>query len=361
MLTAIVGILLGNFLIGILFAPAVARARSVLDRFSEIHLPFKSIWADLADAQDRSRQLEEYTLDRLKAVEDFNLCFRQYCIAFKSFQRVGTIFLVAVTVLVGMAVLQIPMGGWARATASLASIALVLFVALFLQRIIAPSPSRLTSIDFIANNFPNLHLNNLFEIADIRVDFGRELASRDDQLHFKLATKVSFTGYKLLLAVTDAQCSRLYYAAYGTVDTHSHFIHNWRPEFPRFVLPLGDFSYIEPMRQAGELNLHLWLFIPTPHGWITETPDCPHYNVTGMNIPHTVGVRLESDICHWNSLDEGVTFKRSVSFGVARWKILEVDRSDRLSPRNVVEKYASKVLRTRKLDTELFPGGRSLS
>ncbi len=103
MLTAIVGILLGNFLIATLFAPSLKRLRDVLDKFAQIQLPFESIWPLLeeqpGDDATRRRAAE-------KATSEFNLYFREYCIAFDPFKRLGYVFVGAILVLVCAVVWQ---------------------------------------------------------------------------------------------------------------------------------------------------------------------------------------------------------------------------------------------------------------
>src|SRR5713226_7947960 len=95
MFTAIIGILLGNFLIATLFAPSLKRLRDVLDKLTQIRLPFESVWALLGDQPDEAALLRA----RNAATSAFNLYFREYSMAFSAFKRLGYVFLSAVVVL----------------------------------------------------------------------------------------------------------------------------------------------------------------------------------------------------------------------------------------------------------------------
>ena len=92
MLTAIVGILLGNLLVATLFAPALKELREILVKFDGISLPFRPLFALQQIPQaDRQKAQDKATLE-------FNRLFRQYAMSFNAFRKVGLIFLGSIVV-----------------------------------------------------------------------------------------------------------------------------------------------------------------------------------------------------------------------------------------------------------------------
>lgn len=108
---------------------------------------------------------------------------------------------------------------------------MALFVgAIFLQRASAPTPGQLVSIDFLQNNFANLHLSPLFDCSRLHINFGRMLGSDDPLAHFSIYQRFMFLRYKFVMAISDQECSRVYFVAYGQMDTTVNFQQEWTPE-----------------------------------------------------------------------------------------------------------------------------------
>lgn len=357
MLTAIVGILLGNLLIANLFAPALQRLREILGRFASIELPYESYWPeeDISTLEQR-RRMEE------TAVNEFNKLFREYEISFKAFKKIGFVFVFAIVLLACAVVWQTPLGRGARVLIMPVSVAVILVVGWFLQRAIAPTAAQLVSIDFLENNFANLHLESFFNCARLHVSFGRGLASRDPVMHFSISQKLMFLGYKFLLLVTDDQCSRIYFVSYGHLGSSSSFRQYWTPEIKAFEVPLGDFSFTDAMRSSNLLHLHLWLFVPTPRGWVKPRADRPRF----LSEPITeefgkdVGVRLASGNCSWGSVDERVTFDRKFILGLPFWKLGLLDDSHLEPPQTALKLFKGNMERCRGLVSEDLPSGRTI-
>lgn len=354
MLTAIVGILLGNLLIANLFAPALQRLRDILSKFSSIELPHKTSWADEERlTAEQRRRLEE------KAVDEFNLLFREYEMSFKAFQRIGAVFIASIVVLASAVVWQLPLMMKTRLVIGVSSILGILLVGRFLQEAIAPRSSQLVSIDFMQNNFANLHLESFFNCARLHINFGRGLASHDPVMHFSIFQKLMFLGYKVLLAVTDDTVTNLYFWSYGYLDSSADFHQYWTPEIKAFEVPLGDFSLADALLNTDTLRVHLWLFIPTPRGWIKPKADHPRFISEDMTtmLGNQVGVRLSSGDGTWGLLDERVDFDRKVRFGRSTWSITRIDTSEANSPQKVLQRFRRDIERCRRVAGTDVPSG----
>lgn len=314
-LTAVVGVLLGNFLIGTLFAPALSRLRGILDKFARIELPFRDVWdpdaignQDLVDRRDR-------------AASSFNLYFREYLVSFQAFKRLGNIFLALIVLLFVVVAWQLPVFWAWRVVLMVVSVGVVPSVGLYAQSVVAPTPTQLISVNHLANSFPNLHLGPLFDAGETTVDFGYPLLGRDNDMHFALLGKTLVLGYAVLCAITDAQCTTLYFVAYGPVDDRTGFRHLWNPSHPGFRVRLGDLPGAVELAASNHLYLHLWMFVPTPTGWLPNGSDHPRYLSSEVSTPisgQRLGVRRRSDLCSWERVDEAVSFEHKPAWGDIR-------------------------------------------
>jgi hypothetical protein len=354
MLTAIVGILLGNLLIAILFAPALQRLRDILSKFASIELPHDSSWPDERTLNaDQRHRLEE------KAVDEFNRLFREYEISFKAFQKIGAVFVASIVILACAVVWQLSLTVIARLIVGVTSIAAIVLVGRFLQQAIAPRSSQLVSIDFMQNNFANLHLESFFNCAGLHVNFGRGLASHDPVMHFSIFQKLMFLGYKFFLAVTDDTSKKVYFYSYGSLDSSADFRQYWTPEIKAFEVPLGDFSLADALMNTSALRLHLWLFIPTPRGWVKPKVDHPRFiseEVTSA-LGGQVGVRLASGNSSWACVDECVDFDRTVRLGRSSWSIAKIDISQVDRPQAVLQHFKREIERCRDVVSRDMPSG----
>lgn len=354
MLTAIVGILLGNLLIATLFAPAIQNLREILNRFANIQLPARNTLPGAKQMTSEERNNAEET-----ATREFNHLFREYVISFNAFKKVGSIFVSAITVLACVVAWQLSPSIGTRLLWITLFAGAVFGAGLFLQRAIAPSPSQLISIDFLQNNFANLHLSSLFDCSDLHINFGRMLGSRDPLAHFSIFQNLMFLGYKFLMTVSDQACSRLYFVAYGQMGGSVNFQQVWTPEVQTFSIPIGDFSLAEAIRHSESLHLNMWLFIPTPKSWVADKSLHPRIlrDEVTERLGNQTGIRLYSNNCGWNSLDDNVDFERRSLLGFSFWKIsrLIVPAAD--SPQAILRMFKSKVERCRSIQSQDYPSG----
>lgn len=359
MLTAIVGILIGNLLIGVLFAPALQELRKILQQFSTIELPFEYIWPGAAEMTAQQRHEAEEL-----AARKFGRLFREYTISFSAFRKIGFLFVGAIIVLAGAVVWQTALGIALRIFLSVPSVGLIVAVGFYLQRAIAPTPSQLVSIDFLQNSFANLHLSSMFDSAKVRVNLGREID--DPVAHIKISQDLLFFGYRFLIAVADNGCSRVYFVAYGQLDGKTKYHQIWDPQIQTFSIPLGDFSLsdaIRAMQPGKELHLFWWLFVPTPKGWVPEAKLYPR--LLRDNITSNLGGRPAITVsllssCTWNSVDRNVEFAQKAALGFKSWKITRLDVPSANSPQAILRTYKDKIENVRGIKIADYPDGMTI-
>ena len=352
MLTAIVGILLGNLLIATLFAPALRRLRDILDKFASIELPYHNLLGEGLTG-------EQFRQAEAAAGEKFSTLFREYNMSYQAFRKIAAVFVIAIIVLACAVAWQTPLHLAMRFLIMLLSTGTILIVGLFLKTTVAPSPGQLVSIDFLQNNFANLHLESFFNSSRLHVVFGRSLIASDPVMHFALFQKMVFLGYRFLFAVTNRECSRLYFVSYGQLDSSTDFRHYWTPTTKAFEIPLGDFSFSDALRDCNSLCFHLWLFIPTPKGWQKPGHDHPRFlseEITTI-LGDQVGVRLSSGDCKWDSIDAKVDFDRKSFFGCSSYVISRIDVPRPESADVILRRYKEKVEHCKDTQSEDLPSG----
>lgn len=353
MLTAIVGILLGNLLIATFFAPALARLRDILDKFASIELPHNNPFEEELTAEQRHRA------EKIAQAE-FNKLFREYVISYQVFRKIAIVFVIAIILLACAVVWQTPLDLTLRLLVMGVSVATIVVVGLLLKRAVAPTPGQLVSIDFLQNNFANLHLESLVDCSHFHVNFGQGLMTVDPMMHFGFFQKLLFLGYRFFLAITNDDCSRVYFASYGQLDSSSNFRHCWTPAIRAFEIPLGDFSYSDALKETNVLNLHLWLFIPTAEGWLKPKANNPYFlseEITSM-MGNRVGIKLCSSDCHSSSLDTAVNFDRKSFFGFHSWSISRIDVAQKESPQAVLQTYKKQIEQAKNIISMDLPSGR---
>jgi hypothetical protein len=357
MLAVIVGILLGNVLIVTVLGPALQKLRELLLGFSRITLPFKPLWVAGKVMSDHERR-EAAEIAR----RDFNRLFRDYVIAFGAFKKVGTVFVGSIAVLVCAIAWNMPWAMRARLLTMTLAVALIVTILGFLQKAFAPTPTELVSIDFLQNNFSNLHLEALFNCSRLHINYGRAIGANDPVMHFSLFQELLFLDYKLLLAVSDARCSRIHFVSYGPINSRSKFTQYWTPQLANFSIKLGDFSYSDALLTNKLLSIHLWLFIPTPSGWVKETSDSPRFISEELTVQMggQVGSPIVGSSCSWNSVDREVEFDRQSVWGFKTWKILYAKLRQENSPQAIVRMYGEKVVKCKSIQIEDYPDGISI-
>jgi hypothetical protein len=354
MLVVIVTILLGNVVIGILLKPAFQKLRDLITRFSAIELPYRPL-LQVGKQMTAEQRREAAELAR----REFSRLFREYVISFNAFKKVGGVFVGSVIILACAVAWNLPWGTRARILAMSVCVVAIALALAYLQRIFAPTPGQLISIDFLQNNFSNLHLDALFDCSRSRIDYGRPLGSGDPVMHFSLFQEMMFLDYKLLIAVTNAECSRIHFVAYGPIDSDTDFNQYWTPQLAHFSAKLGDFSYSDALLSSKLLHLHLWLFIPTPKGWVKKQADSPRSldDALTVQMGGNIGSPLISDSCSWNSIDLRVEFEKKSYCGFSSWKILLVDVPTDNSPQAIVRMYKEKVERSKSIESADYPDG----
>ena len=354
MLTAIVGILLGNLLIATLFAPALHTLRQILGEFANIELPFDDAFLTERKASPQQRQVVEQ-----KAAKEFNRLFREYTMSFEVFKKVGMVFVAAIIILACVVAWQMSSTLYVRLIWAAMFIGSIVAAGWYLQRAIAPSPRRIVLIDFLQNSFANLHMSSLFDCADLHINFGRALAASDPMMHFSIFQDILFTGYRFLMTVSDEQCSRIYFASYGVVNATTTFQHFWRPDIQTFELRIGDFSFSAAFKSCPFLFLNLWLFVPTAKGWALE----PNQHPRILSEPITeelggdVGIRYHSSNCGWERVDECVQFERRTRLGIDFWKVVRVDLPGKNSPQSILRAFKDKIEHCRGIQSQDYPHG----
>jgi hypothetical protein len=354
MIAVIVTILLGNVIIGILLKPAFQKLRDLITQFSAIELPYRPLW-QVGKQMTAAQRYEAAEVAR----REFNRLFREYVISFNAFKKVGGLFVGSVTILACAVAWNLPWGARVRLLAMSAGVIAIALVLTYLQRVFAPKPGQLISIDFLQNNFSNLHLDALFNCSHSLINYGRPLGSADLVMHFSLFQEMMFLDYRLLLAVSNAECSRIHFVAYGPIDSDTDFNQYWTPELANFSVKLGDFSYCDALLSSKLLHLHLWLFIPTPAGWVKSQPDSPRFlsNALTVQMGGNIGSPLVSDSCSWNSIDPRVEFEKKSFGGFSSWSILRMDVPTDNSPQAILRMYKEKVERCKSIESADYPDG----
>jgi hypothetical protein len=353
MLTAIVGILLGNLLVAALFVPALRELQGILKGFSAIELPHRNVWPSAKNMT--GEQLYEA---KERAATEFNRLFREYSISFGTFKKVGTVFVAATIVLACVVIWQLHASAQLRVLLVALLVGAIISVGLFLQRTLAPTPSQLVSIDFLQNNFANLHLDSLFDCSGIHVAFGRKDLG-DRVINFSIGQNLMFSGYRLLTVVSNPECSEMYFVAYGEVDGRVPFQHIWTPEVQMFSTLLGDFSLSDAMLASPLLRLSSWLFVPTPEGW--EPQGAVHPRFLSQEITTdwvgTIDIVISPTRFAWRSVDETVGFERKSLLGFSSWVITGLTTPTANSPQSLLTMFKDQVEHCGRIKSQDYPGG----
>lgn len=361
MTAALVGVLIGNFLIGTLFAPSLRKLRDIFDSFGRIEIAYG------LRGGDPNRHQRDFVGDQERVVEQFNGSFRNYMIAYGSFKRLGLVFCSALILLGCSVVWQTHYGLERKLVMCVVLAALVLATASYLQSTIAPTPSQLVTVDSLANSFSNFHMGPLFDIAKVCVAYNPPVGRQDGSLRLSLAQLIPFTGYRLLLAVTDSKCSRLYFAVHGEVGVRTSFQHVWTSEFKGSSLQLGTLPLAKMPREATrQLRLFVWLFIPTARSWQKGDYEYPHFLDSEVTSDEhgMIGYRLCSDFCSWTNLDPNVHFSRDTFGPLARWTLIQINVEVENGPQRIVKMYKQEMSRiwpSRQLSVEVYPHGEVIS
>jgi hypothetical protein len=327
LLSAIVSVLIGNFLIGLIFKPAVDHLREIREKLLSVVVP-------LDEVNYRSFRLakpwnaEEFEKADEASRHEINEILRKYTLAYHSFKRIGTVFLVALLVLVNFttvtAVLSV-LGAWETLFLCVLVTGTILALARWLATDAYPSPGQLLNLDYLVSHFSNIHPESLIRLLNIGVTRGRE----ENRSQLFLSCAVHLTGYKFFLLMTNKDESRIYVVSYGKVDGRTKVNYVIDPRFYRWNIPLGDINPQWPNGLDLPVSLHLFVFLPTPIGW-SDSSAHPYFVSHELWAPFPggpdggAGETLGMTICNSRSRDRLVNFQRKKNRLYESWELTSI-------------------------------------
>lgn len=351
--TTILSIFIGSFLVGAIFVPALQKLREGLIHFSNLSLPFEDPWEIFNVESTMSDQEKE--AKRKAAVEAYNRLYREYVIHYRAFIKIAKAFYFVLFALVNIAIFQLPIGYPLLGAVVGGNILLILF-AIFLKPEMAPSPEQLVSIDYMANHFAKLHFESAIRLSEINAVW-MGLLSRDQILRFTLRMAIVVSGFRILFAVTDENEERLYFLSYGLIGGHTQFQHVLRPEESTFLISLGNLDYEKLAAPRPNLKMRLYLFIPTPIGWVYEK-DHPRVvrDIVREKMDGMGAFKLESTAVDWDIVDQSVSFRRKQHF--LGWEKWTFDLAEGASP--LLSKFVEPMSRTNRIKFFIYESGKDL-
>ena len=178
-------------------------------------------------------------------------------------------------------------------------------------------------------------------------------------MHFQIHQELMFVGYRFLAVVSDPECSRVFFAAYGHIDHKTDFDQMLGPEFQYFSTRIGDFSMRDAMTVSELLTLNCWLFIPNPRGWTSSEKLCPRFAVHELTDDKIgrVGINYRPTRFSWSSIDESVEFERRWKAGSEFWTINQVQAAPSSSPQRILAMYKDRVMNCRTIESHDHPAG----
>jgi hypothetical protein len=323
MLPAIISILIGNFLIGLIFKPALDHLREIREELLSVVIPLDEIHARSFRLR-RPWRAEEFEEADHAARHKINEIFRTYTLAYGSFKRIGIVFLIALLLLVNFTIFaSFPSVFlyWEAAILCALMTAIILWIARWLAVDAYPSPEQLWDQDYLVSHFSNIHPESLIRLLNIGVQRGSE----EGRSQLSLSCAVHVTGYKFFLLMTNEDESQLYLVSYGKVDAKTKVNYVIHPEFYRWNIPLGDINPQWPNGLNLPVWLHLFVFLPTPVGW--SDPYAHPYFVSHelwVTFPFAGGESLGLTVCNPRSRDRLVMFQRKKNIFYESWELTSI-------------------------------------
>jgi|SRR6267154_576188 len=327
MLPAIISILIGNFLIGLIFKPALDHLRTIREELLSVVIPLDEIHARSFRLR-RPWNAEKFEEEDAAARHAINEIFRKYTLAYGSFKRIGMVFLIALLLLVNVTILMAVFAVLShRKTVILCALmtAIILWVARWLAMDAYPSPKRLWDLDYLVSHFSNIHPESLIRLLNI----GVQRVSEDGRSRLLLSCAVHLTGYKFFLSMTNEDESQLYLVSYGKIGAKTKVNYVIHPELYRWNIPLDDINSQWPNGLNLPVSLHLFVFLPTPAGW--SDPHAHPYFVSHElwaafpGDPNQAGETLGMTICNPRSRDHFVKFKRKKNIFHETWQLTSIE------------------------------------
>ena len=327
MFSAIVSILIGNFLIGLIFKPA-------LDHLREIREKLLSVVVPLDEVHHRSFRLrrpwnaEEFEKADEASRHEINEILRKYTLAYRSFKRIGIVFLVALLVLVNFTIVTAVLSAlsdWETMVLCVLVTGTILALARWLATDAYPSPGQLLNLDYLVSHFSNIHPESLIRLLNI----GVTRRSEENRSQLFLSCAVHLTGYKFFLLMANEDESQFYVVSYGRIGGRTKVNYVIDPRFYRWNIPLGDINPQWPNGLNLPVSLHLFVFLPTPVGW-SDSSAHPYFVSHELwapfpSDPHGgAGETLGMTVCSPRSKDRSVEFKRKKKMLYETWELTSI-------------------------------------
>jgi hypothetical protein len=322
LIPAVITVLIGNFLIGLLFKPALDRLTEIRDGLLSIVLPPDRYTRSFRSQPWNAEKFEEENEAARHAVSEI---IRKYSLAYRSFRRIGIVFLIALLALVNLTVSMTTFNVWMKLFLGLLMTGIILGGAKMLAPDAYPSPAHLMNVDYLAQHFQNIQPMFIVRLLDI----GAQRAAWEDSSQLVLSCAVPLSEYKFFLAMTNEDKSRLHFIAYGKVGDHTPMNPIILPDYYRWHVPVGE---LDPKWPAG-LDLpvwtHLFVLLPTPAGW-RNADSFPYFVSHDLWIPipgepHRAGENLRLATCNTRTTDRYVTFRRDKTKFGEKWTITSVN------------------------------------
>lgn len=324
LLPAIISVLIGNFLIGLLLKPA-------LKRLSEIREELLSVVIPLDEVHMRLFRSKPWDAEKLSEAEEtarhaLNEILRKYTLTYHSFKRIGILFLFALLLLVNFTILTAGFASWkALVFFCVLASAVTVAIARMLAADAYPSPGQLRNLDYLVSHFSNIHPESLIRLLNI----GVQRITSEKQSQLILSCGLHLTGYKFFAVMSSEDESQHHFIAYGKIGANTKVDQVILPEYYRWHVPVGD---LDPRWPTG-LDLPVWVrlyvFIPTPVGW-KEDAVSPYYVGHELWTPHPgdptrAGEVIGLTTCSPQSRDREVTFRRSKNALGETWEITSIN------------------------------------
>jgi len=321
-LAAIISILVGNFLVGVLFKPALEHLQKIREELISVVIPIADRrlghrGQQPGDAQDIQTRIDS-------ALRSMNEILRKYILDYQSFRRIGILFLAALILLFNFTVCALLIklcGLWITAVAC----TLVTVATVAIARGIAPDsypqPQDLSSLDYLCSHYSNFQPETLIRILDI----GIQPPVLENSPQLCLSCAVHLTGYKFFMAMTNEEQSSLYFISYGSVSAKTKATHVIFADYYRWLIQVGTLNPAWPQGLQIPVYAHLFIFIPIPEGW-NNANTSPYFMSQELwtpmpGNPHEAGVVLNMHKCNPGSVDRRITFRRRKTRLHESWEI----------------------------------------
>lgn len=327
MLTAIVSVFVGNFLVGVIFKPSLERLWAIRAELLNLKFPTTGPPREiLGKARIDTNKLEEVQDDVRRQVNEI---FREYRLAYSSFRKIGWIFLVSVFLMGLLAI-------WS-ATLPLCSF-VVGCITLFLTLLAAtyyisddtfPSFGKLRSIDHFSNHYLNFYPDTLIDLMELRVIWSQQAGAKPS---LAFSSTVQLIGYKFFLAVTDFDQTESRLVVLGKITDETEVFHIIGEDLFSWLARLAE---IDPTQMDSLFGngksvwVHLYVFLPVPVGWRSEamSPYVLSTQILERMEGQTMFVHGAAK-CNSSWRDDYVKFTRQRNMFFETWQVETIDAPD---------------------------------